>query len=95
MLLCCMVFCAVLCVVQQCEDLEDTTSLQHLFRILRSMVMLNDTQVCVTAAAASLGTSAAFGFSCCLRCHAHMLHAFKHCWETCMAHRVVPCQPLF
>lgn len=38
--------CVCLSVVQQCEDLEDTASLQHLFRIMRSMVMLNDTQVC-------------------------------------------------
>lgn len=30
---------------RQCEDLEDTASLQHLFRIMRSMVMLNDTQL--------------------------------------------------
>lgn len=40
--LCHVIVCAAL---QQCEDLEDAGSLQHLFRIMRSMVMLNDTQV--------------------------------------------------
>eukprot|EP00879_Flechtneria_rotunda_P032547 GHRR01035771.1.p1 GENE.GHRR01035771.1~~GHRR01035771.1.p1 ORF type:complete len:480 (+),score=165.60 GHRR01035771.1:3227-4666(+) len=33
------------CIVQQCEDLEDTTSLHHLFRLMRSIIMLNDTQL--------------------------------------------------
>jgi hypothetical protein len=31
---------------QQCEDLEDTPSLHHMFRLMRSIIMLNDTQVC-------------------------------------------------
>jgi hypothetical protein len=34
-----------LCCLQQCEDLEDTASLHLLFRVMRCMVMLNDTQV--------------------------------------------------
>lgn len=33
------------CFLQQCEDLEDTASLHHMFRLMRSMIMLNDTQV--------------------------------------------------
>ncbi len=30
------------CCVQQCEDLEDTPSLVHIFRIARGAIMLND-----------------------------------------------------
>lgn len=41
--------CGAVFSLQQCEDLEDTASLQHLFRIMRSMVMLNDTQVSESA----------------------------------------------
>lgn len=46
---CCVFVCAPVCTLfmQQCEDLEQTSCLQHLFRIMRSMVMLNDTQVCI------------------------------------------------
>ncbi|KAF8063085.1 smkA [Scenedesmus sp. PABB004] len=32
-------------VFRQCEDLEDTASLHHLFRLMRSIIMLNDTQL--------------------------------------------------
>jgi hypothetical protein len=31
--------------LQQCEDLEDMPSLHHMFRLMRSIIMLNDTQV--------------------------------------------------
>eukprot|EP00775_Hariotina_reticulata_P003204 gene3204-3481_t len=30
---------------RQCEDLEDLPSLQHMFRLMRSIIMLNDTQL--------------------------------------------------
>eukprot|EP00882_Tetradesmus_deserticola_P028001 GHRQ01031162.1.p1 GENE.GHRQ01031162.1~~GHRQ01031162.1.p1 ORF type:complete len:462 (+),score=128.54 GHRQ01031162.1:435-1820(+) len=32
-------------IFRQCEDLEDTPSLHHMFRLMRSIIMLNDTQL--------------------------------------------------
>lgn len=42
---CCYMLLAALGSFQQCEDLEDTTTLAHIFRAVRAAIMLNDAAV--------------------------------------------------